>query len=102
MIIAELTMVLVAGVMSKIVSCFNRKTLFLSAFIILPIRALLYTLVENSYLLLFIQTLDGGAAGILRIMGTLINSDLALNTGRFNLYKLSGAYLQVSEKHKSF
>lgn len=90
MIIAELTMVFVAYVMSKIVNRFNRKTLFLTAFIILTIRALLYTLVDNSYLLLLIQVLDGIAAGILGVMGTLINSDLALNTGRFNLIQAFG------------
>jgi predicted MFS family arabinose efflux permease len=90
MIIAELTMVIVAYVMSKVVNRFNRKTLFLTAFIILPVRALLYVIVENSYLLLLIQTLDGVAAGILGIMGTLINSDLAINTGRFNLIQAFG------------
>lgn len=90
MIIAELTMVFVAYVMSKIVNGFNRRTLFLTAFIILPIRATLYTFVENSLLLLLIQVLDGAAAGIIGIMGTLINSDLALNTGRFNLIQSFG------------
>ena len=91
MIIAELTMIFVAYAMSRIVNKFNRKTLFLTAFLILPIRAILYTLVESSYLLLFIQIFDGIAAGILGIMGTVINSDLAVNTGRFNFLQGMGA-----------
>ncbi len=91
MIIAELTMICVAYVMSRIVNMFNRKTLFLTAFLILPTRAILYTLVDSPYLLLLIQTLDGVAAGILGIMGTVINSDLAVNTGRFNFLQGMGA-----------
>jgi hypothetical protein len=59
----------------------------LAAFAILPLRALLYTLVEQPSSLLFIQILDGLAAGILGVMGTVINSYLATNTGRFNFLK---------------
>lgn len=91
MIIAELTMILVAYIMSRIVNKFNRKTLFMTAFLILPTRAILYTLVDSPYLLLLIQTLDGVAAGILGIMGTVINSDLAVGTGRFNFLQGTGA-----------
>ena len=91
MVIAEITMIAVAYTMSRIVNKFKRKTLFLAAFFILPIRAFLYTQVDNSYLFLLIQTLDGVAAGILGTMGTVINSDLAVDTGRFNLLQGMGA-----------
>ena len=91
MIIAEMTMIGVAFTMSRIVNRFNRKTLFLAAFLILPIRALLYTLVESPYAYLLIQILDGIAAGILGVMGTVINSDLAVGTGRFNFLQGIGA-----------
>ncbi len=91
LIIAEITMIIVAFIMSRIVNNYNRKTLFLIAFSILPIRALLYTLVENPYYFLAIQSLDGVAAGILGTMGTVINSDLAVNTGRFNFLQGVGA-----------
>lgn len=91
MIIAEVVMIATAYIMSRIVNRFNRKTLFLLAFIILPIRAIFYTLLESSYLLLLIQTLDGVAAGILSVIGVIINSDMALNTGRFNFLQGVGA-----------
>lgn len=91
MIIAEITMIGVAYIMSYIVNYFNRKTLFLAAFLILPIRAFLYTLVENSYFFLLIQMLDGVAAGILGTIGAVINSDLAIDTGRFNFLQGIGA-----------
>lgn len=91
MVIAEITMIVVAYVMSRIVNKFNRKTFFLIAFCILPTRAILYTLVENPALFLVIQTLDGVAAGILGTIGGVINSDLAVNTGRFNFLQGMGA-----------
>ncbi len=91
MLIAEVMMIIVSFIMIRVVNRFNRKTLFLIAFTILPIRALLYTVVDNPYSFLFIQTLDGVAAGILGTMGAVINSDLAVNTGRFNLLQSIGA-----------
>ncbi len=91
MIVAEITMVGVALTMSHIVNRFNRKTLFLTAFLILPVRAILYTIVESPYAFLSIQILDGVAAGILGVMGTVINSDLAVGTGRFNFLQGMGA-----------
>lgn len=91
MVIAELTMINVAFIMSRIVDKFNRKTFLITAFLILPTRALLYTLVENPYYLLLIQILDGIAAGILGVIGTVINSDLAVGSGRFNFLQGLGA-----------
>ena len=55
------------------------------------VRAILYTLVESPYQLLLIQTLDGIAAGILGTIGGVINSDLVINTGRFNFIQGMGA-----------
>jgi MFS family permease len=84
MIIAEMTMIGVAYTMSRIVNRYGRKTFLLTAFMILPIRATLYTLVENPFLFLTIQILDGLAAGILGVISGVINSDLGVGTGRFN------------------
>ena len=91
MIVAEITMIFVAFVMSRIVYRFNRKTFFLTAFFMLPIRAILFTLVESPFLLILIQVLDGIAAGILGVIGIVINSDLAVNTGRFNFLQSVGS-----------
>jgi MFS family permease len=84
MLIAECAMIGTAFGMSFIVNHIGRKPLFLTAFCILPIRAILYTLTDNPFFLLSIQILDGIAAGIIGIIGTVINSDLAAETGRFN------------------
>lgn len=84
MIIAEIAMIGTAFTMSCIVNHYNRKSLFLTAFTILPIRAVLYTLADNPFFLLMIQILDGIAAGILGVIGIVIIADLAIDTGRFN------------------
>lgn len=84
MLIAEFIMIGTAFSMGLIVNRLGRKPIFLTAFCILPIRAILYTLTVNPIFLLSIQILDGIAAGIIGIIGTVINSDLAKDTGRFN------------------
>jgi MFS family permease len=90
LMIAECTMIVVASIMSLIVNLFGRKIFLLTAFSILSIRAILYTLVREPSFLLSIQILDGTAAGILGVMGTVINSDLAIGTGRFNFLQGMG------------
>jgi MFS family permease len=66
---------------------FGRKPIFLIAFLILPIRALLYTLTTNPLLLLAIQLLDGIGAGIFGVIAIVIISDLTKGTGRFNFFQ---------------
>lgn len=95
MIIAELTMIVVAFLMSWVVTKFGRKTFLMTAFCILPIRALLYTLSNNPYWNISIQILDGTAAGILGVIGIVIISDLAQGTGRFN-FLLGVAALSIA------
>ncbi len=84
MLIAEFIMIGTAFGIGLIVNQIGRKPLFLTAFFILPIRAILYTLTDNPFLLLSIQVLDGMAAGIIGVISTVINLDLAVGTGRFN------------------
>lgn len=84
MLIAEFVMIGTAFGMGFIVNRLGRKPIFLTAFCILPLRAILFTLTDNPFFLLSIQILDGLAAGILGVMISVINSDLAVGTGRFN------------------
>ena len=62
----------------------GRKPLFLAAFMILPIRGLLYTLSDDSYYLIAVQSLDGLANGIFGMIFLLILADVTHGTGRFN------------------
>jgi predicted MFS family arabinose efflux permease len=63
----------------------GRKTIFLVAFLTLPIRGFLFTLTDSPYGVVAIQLLDGVAAGIFGVISIIIAADLMRGTGRFNL-----------------
>jgi MFS family permease len=63
----------------------GRKTIFLVAFLTLPIRGFLFTLTDSPYDVVAIQLLDGVAAGIFGVISIIIAADLMRGTGRFNL-----------------
>jgi MFS family permease len=52
---------------------------------ILPIRAVLYTLSDNSFWLIGVQMLDGVGAGIFGALTPLVIADIMRGTGRYNL-----------------
>ncbi len=62
----------------------GRKTIFLVAMAVLPVRGVLFTLTDSPYAVVGIQLLDGVAAGIFGVVSVLIASDLMRSTGRFN------------------
>jgi predicted MFS family arabinose efflux permease len=63
----------------------GRKPLLLVAFGVLPVRAILYTLTDNTVALVAIQILDGVGAGIFGVVSVLVIADLTQGSGRFNL-----------------
>ena len=83
-ILAQLVMIVIAYSMGFWMNKTGRKPLFLLGLMILPLRAILYTLTENPILLLCIQLLDGIGAGIFGVIGIVTISDIAKGTGRFN------------------
>jgi predicted MFS family arabinose efflux permease len=85
-ITAQLVMVGVAWAVGKASAAgYGRKTIFLIAFGVLPIRGVLFSFTANPYGVVAIQLLDGVAAGIFGVVAVLIASDLMRGTGRFNL-----------------
>ena len=62
----------------------GRKTIFLVAFLTLPIRGFLFTLTDSPCDVVAIQLLDGVAAGIFGVISTIIAADLMRSRGRFN------------------
>jgi predicted MFS family arabinose efflux permease len=62
----------------------GRKPVFAFAFLVLPIRILLYTTTTNPTLILAIQALDGICAGIYGVVIALICSDLTKGKAGFN------------------
>ena len=57
----------------------------LLGFGILPIRAALYTLSDNTFWLIGVQLLDGIGAGIYGALTPLVVADIMRGTGRYNL-----------------
>jgi MFS family permease len=84
-IAAQLVMVPVALLASRLAVSWGRRPVFLAGFAILPVRGILYTMTSSPYALVAIQLLDGIGAGIFGVVGTLVIADLTRGTGRFNL-----------------
>jgi MFS family permease len=83
-IIAQGVMALVAIYSGKVADN-GRKKIMLVAFLLLPVRALLFAFIDNPYILTGIQVLDGIGAGIFGVVSILMIADLSKGTGRFNL-----------------
>jgi len=82
---AQVVMVPVAIAAARFADRWGRKPVFLLAFAVLPVRALLYTLSVHAVFLVAVQLLDGIGAGIYGVVGVLVASDLSRGSGRFNL-----------------
>jgi len=87
-IIAQTVMIVVAPLAGRI-SERGRKRIFVVAFVLVPVRAALFALVDDRYALISFQLIDGLGAGIYGVLSILMMADLGKGTGRFNL--LQGA-----------
>jgi MFS family permease len=84
-IAAQMVMLPIAILVGHTADTWGRKPLFLAGFTILPIRAVLYTLSDNSFWLIGVQLLDGIGAGIFGALTPLVVADIMRGTGRYNL-----------------
>ncbi len=91
---AQLVMLPIALLVGHTADKRGRKPLFLAAFIVLPIRAALYTLSDNSVWLIAVQLLDGVGAGIFGALTPLVIADIMRGTGRYNLAQGAVATVQ--------
>jgi MFS family permease len=82
---AQLVMLPIALLGGRTADTWGRKPLFLAGFAVLPIRAVLYTLSNNSFWLIGVQVLDGVGAGIFGALTPLVIADIMRGTGRYNL-----------------
>jgi len=82
---AQLVMIPVALLASRLAESWGRKPTFLIGFAVLPVRGLLYTFSSDSRYLVAVQLWDGVGAGIFGVVGVLVIADLTRGTGRFNL-----------------
>lgn len=84
-ITAQAAMVPMAILVGRRADAWGRKRLFLAGFAALPIRGLLYTVVQDPVALVALQLLDGVGAGIFGALFLIVVADLTEGTGRYNL-----------------
>jgi MFS family permease len=82
---AQAVMLPIALLVGRTADSWGRKPLFLVGFAVLPLRAVLYTLSDNSAWLIGVQVLDGVGAGIFGALTPLVIADIMRGTGRYNL-----------------
>jgi MFS family permease len=82
---AQGVMLPIAILVGRRADAWGRRPIFLIAFVVLPIRAVLYTLSDNAFWLIAVQLLDGVGAGIYGALTPLVIADVMRGTGRYNL-----------------
>ncbi|MGJ5095642.1 MFS transporter [Bradyrhizobium oligotrophicum] len=82
---AQLVMAPMALLVGARADRWGHKRFFLVALLILPLRAVLYTLSDDKAWLVGVQLLDGVGAGIFGAIMPVIVADLMRGTGRFNV-----------------
>ena len=93
-IAAQAVMLPIALLVGRTADSWGRKPLFLAGFAVLPIRAVLYTLSDNSFWLIGVQLLDGVGAGIFGALTPLVIADIMRGSGRYNLAQGAVATMQ--------
>jgi MFS family permease len=84
-IAAQLVMLPIALFAGRKADQWGRKPVLLIGFAILPVRAVLYMLSNDSAWLIAVQLLDGVGAGIWGVLTPLVVADLMRGTGQYNL-----------------
>jgi MFS family permease len=84
-IVPQIVVALTAPWAGREAQNWGRRPLLLLGFGALTVRALLFAVTVNPWLLLFTQLLDGITASTLGVLTALIVADLTKGTGRFNL-----------------
>lgn len=83
-IIAQGVMILVASMAGKKADQ-GRKKILAIAFLLIPVRAILFSFISDPIILTSLQVIDGLGAGIFGVVTILMMADLSKGTGHFNL-----------------
>src|SRR5260370_12357705 len=84
-IVPQIVVALTAPWAGREAKNWGRRPLLLLGFSAFTVRALLFAVTINPWLLLFTQLLDGITGSTLGVLTALIVADLTKGTGRFNL-----------------
>jgi MFS family permease len=84
-IVPQIVVVLAAPLVGREAQNWGRRPLLLFGCSALAVRALLFAVTINPWLLLFVQLLDGISGSTVGVLTALVVADLTKGTGRFNL-----------------
>ena len=84
-IVTQFVVMCFAAAIGRWANVHGRKPLLLLGFGVLPLRAVLYTVVHQKAGLVSVQLLDGVANAIFGVVSVLVVADRTRGTGRFNL-----------------
>jgi MFS family permease len=84
-IVAQAVMIPMAILVGRRADRWGRKPIYLAAFIVLPIRGVLFALAANPTSIIAIQALDGVGAGVQGALFPIMVADLTRGTGRYNI-----------------
>ena len=84
-VVPQIIVALLAPWTGRRAESWGRRPLLLIGIGVLPIRAVLFTLIADPAFLIAVQTLDGISGTVLGVLTALIVADLTHGTGRFNL-----------------
>jgi MFS family permease len=84
-IVPQILVALMAPWVGRWAEDWGRRPLLLIGFGVLPVRALLFTLIIDPSLFAAAQILDGVSGAVLGVLQALIIADVTKGTGRFNL-----------------
>jgi MFS family permease len=84
-VVTQVVIMFSATAIGRYANLHGRKPLLLLGFVVLPVRAVLYTLIHNTAGLIAVQLLDGIANAIFGVVSVLVVADRTRGTGRFNL-----------------
>ncbi len=84
-VVTQFVIMCSAAAIGRWANLHGRKPLLLLGFGVLPVRALLYTVVHQKAGLVSVQLLDGVANAIFGVVSILVIADRTSGTGRFNL-----------------
>jgi MFS family permease len=84
-VVPQIVAALIATWIARHADDWGRKPLLLAGLGAVAIRAVLFAMTTNPWMLLLIQPLDGVSAAVIGVMMPLVVADLMRGTGRYNL-----------------
>jgi MFS family permease len=84
-VLPQIVVALASPAVGRFADRYGRRLVLIVGFVMLPLRAIIFSTTSNSTLVIAVQVLDGVAGAGFGILVPLVVSDVAARSGRFNL-----------------